>query len=1084
MVGVIFTLAYVIVFSIVLSGIYSNCKKQAENLAKETSTSYAKDVTDKLNVLQATATGLDNAVINNMNAGFKSRNEVIEMQKDILGKYPEVYGVTVAFEPNMYDGNDSKYKGDIKYGANGMFIPYVTRDGTGYHVEAAYDNTTDMTWYDVPKETKKVFVTEPTTYVVNGKNVSMASLVMPILDKSGNFMGVVSFDYQLNTLEQIIKSVKTLGGGAILISKNGLIIANGVDNSALMSNITSENKSQWNSILDQTKNGIEVSEYGAFTKDGHNSYLFAAPVNLDGTQTNWSLVNIIPVANVFADFYNMLWFIIPIAIVVLIIMVVLMSFVSGFISRGIKYAENHLGKIAMGDISIDVDPKFLKFKDEVGNLARQMQVITDNLREKALIAEKISNGDINVSISEKSDKDVLSKSMKKMALNIRELINEAVKLSESAVDGKIGKRGDEQKFSGGYREIIAGVNGILNAVSEPVDEVCNVVSRMSVNDYTLNVKGSYKGAFKILGEDVNKVSERLESIQNDMVLISKGNIGRLEKVKSIGKLSDNDNLTPAMIAMMQNIDDLITEVNRITQESVNGNIINARGNSENFEGGFGKIINGFNATLDSISTPLQSITKILNDLAGNNFTTEIDCNYKGDYEKLIEAVKSVAKSLIHVQNTVVSISAGDISELDNFRASGKKSQNDKLRPAFIQMMENIQALIDESTRIAKSAADGNLEVRSTEYKFEGGYAEIISSINNLLSAVEDPINEVNRVMTAIADCKLSERIDNVYKGEFKVLADSVNETSDFLDKMIGEISDTMEKMSQGNFSMQRVNDFSGDFARISISINSILDALNELLGSINSTSEEVATGSIQVAQGSQSLSQGASEQTSAVEELTASISEISVQTRQSALSASEANKLVTEVKEDASGGKADMNRMLDSMAQISEASSNISKIIRVIDDIAFQTNILALNAAVEAARAGQNGKGFAVVAEEVRNLAAKSAQAAKETSSLIEGSISKAKGGKEIANNTAKALAGIVEGINKVSEYVKNIAGFASEQATNISQIDSALQQVSQVTQTVAATAEESAAASEQLTGQANLLKQQISEFNLRKCNS
>ncbi len=308
----------------------------------------------------------------------------------------------------------------------------------------------------------------------------------------------------------------------------------------------------------------------------------------------------------------------------------------------------------------------------------------------------------------------------------------------------------------------------------------------------------------------------------------------------------------------------------------------------------------------------------------------------------------------------------------------------------------------------------------------------------------------------------------------------MNFTAETIGSYISEISGVLTQMADKNFDISIDREYLGDFKSIQESVNLIVTNLNILTRDIISSAEQVSAGARQIAESSTSLAQGATEQAGAVEELTSTVSIISEQSKANAVNSEKANELALDAKDSAAGGSEQMDKMLLAMEEINTASNSISNIIKVIDDIAFQTNILALNAAVEAARAGEHGKGFAVVAEEVRSLAARSQQAAKETTELIESSVFKVEEGSKIANDTAKSLVNIVNQIEEISSLINSCAMSSKEQEKSIEQITIGIDQISVVTQTNTATSEESAAAAEELSSQADVFYASVSDFKLR----
>ncbi|WP_250673864.1 methyl-accepting chemotaxis protein [Paraclostridium ghonii] len=350
-------------------------------------------------------------------------------------------------------------------------------------------------------------------------------------------------------------------------------------------------------------------------------------------------------------------------------------------------------------------------------------------------------------------------------------------------------------------------------------------------------------------------------------------------------------------------------------------------------------------------------------------------------------------------------------------------------------------------------------------------------------SLKKPIEELEVAANKMASGDFDIEVSYESKDELGSLSKSMSKMSYEIKDIITDTVRVLGDVSLGNFNTQTKADYIGVFKYIENSINKITSDLSETMEQINIASEEVGAASDQVASGSQMLSQGATEQASAIEELSATINEISEKIKGTSENAKQANSLTLNAAKQVKDGNDQMKEMIKAMEDITFTSNEIGRIIKTIDDIAFQTNILALNAAVEAARAGEAGKGFAVVADEVRNLAAKSAEAAKNTATLIENSIEAVENGTKIVDNTAQSLQKIIITTNRTTELVNDITKASEEESNSIVQVTLGVDQISQVVQTNSATSEESAAASEELNGQAQMLKSLIDNFSLKNTN-
>lgn len=566
----------------------------------------------------------------------------------------------------------------------------------------------------------------------------------------------------------------------------------------------------------------------------------------------------------------------------------------------------------------------------------------------------------------------------------------------------------------------------------PIKKLTEIAECLAIGDLDVKIehsasKDEIDQLFKAFLKIKDNISEQTDIAQK----ITNGDLSVKLEVKS-----DKDILSKNLNEMITIIKTLINETSIITQNIQKGNL-SFRGREENFNGGWNKILNNINNSINAFVVPIKLTAEYVDKISKGNIPPKITENFFGDFNDIKNSLNTCIYS--------------------------------------------INALVADINMLTRAGLIGMLDVRADVAVHGGEFANIIDGINQTLNSIIEPVNELSEVLKELSKGNLSARVKGNWSGFYAETKENFNSSMKIISSYVEEISSVLQEMSSGNIVVNINGDFKGDFVQIKDSLNQIIEFLNQVFGEINFAAEQFAFGAGQVSDSSQILSKGTNEQALAIEEMTVSMNEIAGKTKQNAINADAASELAVTSKNNAVECHMKMQEMLKAIEDIHISSQNISKVINVIDEIAFQTNILALNAAVEAARAGQHGRGFAVVAEEVRNLAERSAEAVNDTTLLIENSVNRVSIGKKIADATSEALNVIVDISAKTSSIIEMIAAASNEQATAIDQVNLFLKQISQVVQTNSLTSEETAATSEELAQQSELLEQMVRKFKVRK---
>ncbi len=607
---------------------------------------------------------------------------------------------------------------------------------------------------------------------------------------------------------------------------------------------------------------------------------------------------------------------------------------------------------------------------------------------------------------------------------------------QSAVAGKLDTRLDIEQFDGFLQVIAEGVNKMLDAIVGPLTVASNYLEKISSGNIPKPITDEYKGDFNKIKRSLNASIESINRLVSDANELSDAAIkGRLDKRADANKHNGDfkliiEGVNRTLDAVISPLKTAANYVERISQGDIPDPI------EETYKGDFNTIKNNLNTCISAINLLIDDAAELSKSAVMGELSARADSSkHQGDFRKIIDGVNKTLDAVINplktAANYVERISKGDIPEhiTDKYQGDFNAIKNN-----LNTCIDAIQLLIDDAGSLADAAVKGLLEKRANADAHQGDFKKIVQGINNTLEEIVNPINLCKDVMITLADGDLTNQINTQLQGDFSDLKDAVN-----------------------------------------ASVTNLFQLVNKILTTSNLLSES----STNIEQGVYDLSQRTEEQASSLEETAASLEELTATVKQNTESSQHANEMANQANEQAKLGGEVVTQAITAMEEINDSSRKIADIIGVIDEIAFQTNLLALNAAVEAARAGEQGKGFSVVASEVRDLAGRSSEAAKDIKNLINDSVFKVQEGTRLVNESGSTLSEIVTSVTEMTNIMADISRAGEEQYAGINQVNQAVTQMDQMTQQNAALASEASSSSQAMNQETRNLINLISAFKV-----
>ncbi len=1027
--------------------------------------------------------GLDTAyTLAQMLSGIKSREtgselgreEVNIILKSVLSQNPGFIAIYTAWKPNAFDSLDSGYANEPGHDETGRYIPYWYMDEKDeikvkpLSLVSSLRRWNEEDYYLSPGKTGKDVILEPFTENIQGKAIQVTSFIVPI-SVNKKFAGIIGIDIRLDTLQEYVNDVKNLYDGSaeiMIISHKGTIAAV-TGKPELAGKILKETDES-----DRQKDIISVQSGKHFTETRGERLAVFSPVKIGDTETHWSVHVTVPTKKItreadekMKNAVRNLWKMILTGMFCTFIALVFLWFIIRSITRPLTMIVEMANALADGDFSTEKEEK----KSEKPSFLKKFSFFSSHKDEIAELSEAFYN-------------------MKKI---IRDVRTELDSLIREIQNGNLNSRGKTESLKGGWQELVIGVNNLIDAFVKPINMTAVSLDRISKGDIPAKITDSYNGEFNKIRNNLNMLIDAVHETTQAAEAIADGNL-----TVSICKRSENDRMINALNLMTDRLKSVINEINQVTETVQNGNL-SIRGDSDNFEGAWKELITGLNSLINAFAEPVAVTASYIDRIAEGDIPEKITLEYRGDFNKIrnnlnkfIDTVNGLveetvmltenasegklgvrgdtkkfggdyARIITGINNTldavinplnisakyIEKISMGDFPDIIREEYKG---DFDNIRNNLNMLISNLQGTV----QMAEKIAEGNLEVQ----------VNILSEKDMLGKSLFKMVGAVKEITEVISHLTDAARVGNLevrgdtgkFGGEYARIIRGVNDTLDALAAPMKIAAGYVAKIAQGDIPEKITEEYQGNFNEIKNNLNMMIQNLTNFADNVQKSSEQVATGSGQLSIGTEQISYGISRQAASIEEISASMEEMDGTISQNADNIRQTATIAMKAAQDANEGKKAVSETVVAMRSISER-------IRIVEEIARQTNMLALNAAIEAARAGEHGKGFAVVATEVRNLAERSQKAAKEINELSVSSVA-------IAEKAGRHLEEIVSEIQKTAELVQEISSSGTEQANGITQVNKAIQQLDQIIQQNAASTEEMAANARDFSVQAEHL--------------